>query len=99
MIKDWRDTLKDGDIIYLRGKKTNPRIVRKVSYKNGFLTAVTMVIKNCSWTGRGTTTYNRTDLGWLGCTKARIRLKAKKLNKIDEEIQKNIIDHNLRTIT
>lgn len=94
-IKDWRDTIQKGDILV---SKRGPRLVRRATYsKTGFLRAITLAIKHCSWTGRCYTVINRSDLNYLKFTKAPFRITATRI-PLDEQIEACIIDPDNRSL-
>ena len=74
--KDWRDELKVNDILIT--KSGDLRVVREaVYYNDGILRSVTFAIRRCSWTGRSTTSYCRSDLKTLKFRKADVKFKPK----------------------
>ena len=71
---DWRDELREGDVI--RTRAGTERIVRVATYRrNGHLSAIVMTIMHCSWTSRCYTTVNRSDLRTAGYRPPRMRLR------------------------
>lgn len=62
---DWLDQIQVGDI--LSTPSGDQRLVRHLSRKkNGRLAFIDLAIRNCSWTGRGITTLNRTSVAQRG---------------------------------
>lgn len=87
-MSDWRDTVRVGDVL-VSGRGTR-RVVRDVHHAGPHV-FVTFTIRRCSWTGRCTTVYNRSDLRTFGYrpTGERVRLRS----RVDLEIARNIKNH------
>lgn len=82
----WMADLRAGDVI-AKGVNGPWRIVREVSrYKNGDLASVVLVIRRCSWTRRGVTILNYTDLRVFGYR--RVARNAKMSTEMDAKIQR-----------
>lgn len=89
--KDWRDTLQVGDVLLTPSR--DMRVVRHVTYnKNGYLRAVNLAIRQCSWTGRAYTCYFRTDLETLGFHKAGVR--ARLTSEMDKKLEHDLMYEN-----
>lgn len=67
-------TLRIGDVI--KPRKGGARVVRSICYfPNGDLKSVTFAIKRCSWTKRGYTLRNFTDLIGAGFEPVGVRVR------------------------
>jgi hypothetical protein len=99
MSTDWTAKIKAGDV--LKSPSGVLRVVRVVKHfehpNRPPKCAVTFTILNCSWTGRGTTTYFSNDLRAFGYrpTKARVRLNT----KIDRMIKSDRENSPQKTLT
>lgn len=93
-VLDWRDSIKEGDVLYEGGDPRRPRRVRKVSRRhNGlFLGCVTFTKLNESWTRRCYTVIGRPDLKTRGFTPAHVTIKTK--DAFDLEFERNIAYEN-----
>lgn len=91
---DWRDKIKEGDVLRSRGGDL--RVVREATYwkKNGqeYLHCVTFAIRRCSWTTRCTTTYSRTDLKTMGYTTTKAKYTFK--SRMDKAIARDLLYRN-----
>jgi hypothetical protein len=102
LIRDWRDDIKIGTVLYERGDMNRPRIVREVAMskgkgREGFLCAVTFSILRCSWTHRPYTVVCRSDLKCRGFTPAGVRVTSMTL--MDKRLNAAIIDLDNRRLS
>lgn len=93
VVRDWRDTLKEGDIL-TNGKTF--RIVRQVYFrtykvqgKPPLLLGVVLTIMRCSWTHRAYTHVGRSDLTWRKYTRVP-GVRAKMTTPLDAKVNKCI---------
>lgn len=98
MVRDWRDELQAGDVLYEGGRASSPRVVRRASYREGFLSAVTLAIRHCSWTGRPYTVIGRSDLRSRGFIPTPFRVDPPR-TKLERELQRNIDNRDIRSLS
>jgi hypothetical protein len=87
LAKDWRDDIRQNDILIT--KSGDLRVVREaLYYADETLRSVKFAIRKCSWTKHPTTSYDRSQLKSLGFRKAAVKFKPK---KHDEDFQQYIL--------
>lgn len=83
----WMATVAVGDVL-ISGRGL-ARVVRRVTrFRDGDLRSLSFSIKRCSWTGRGYTVKNYTDLRYEGFTPTGIRVKLN--SKLDKLLDRDI---------